>query len=76
LPSIFMTERLTARMAAPARIKMSVSGSISAAAASRSSAGGRASFMSRASLLFVLPYHCRHVLAARGCAVYQTDKHA
>jgi len=27
-------------------------------------------------LLFVLPYHCRPVLAARGCAVYQTIEHA
>jgi hypothetical protein len=38
--------------------------------------GGLASFMSGAHLLFVLPYHCRPVLAARGCAVYQTGKHA
>jgi hypothetical protein len=36
----------------------------------------RASFMSGAYLLFVLPYHCRRVLAAGGGAVYQTNKHA
>src|SRR6267142_1775383 len=46
LPSTFMAERLTARMAAPARITMSVSGSISAAAASPSITRGGASFIS------------------------------
>ena len=39
LPSIFIAARLTARIAAPARITRSVRGSISAAAASRSIAG-------------------------------------
>jgi hypothetical protein len=33
-------------------------------------------FLGLAYLLFVLPYHCRPALAARGCAVYQIDKHA
>src|ERR1700737_4060398 len=57
LPSIFMAARLTLRMAAPARTTRSVSGSISAAALSRSITGPeeRASFIGRSHMHLVFP---------------------
>jgi len=82
LPRVAMVERLTARMAAPAFMTSSVSGSISATAVSRSITGP-----ARNASLIDMPHaavvpvpiavnQARPVLAARAPAVYQALKHA
>ena len=69
--------RLTARMAAPAKITRSVKGSISAAAAAPSITGldECASFIGRPHIQSVFPVG-HLVLAACASAVYQASEHA